>query len=90
MPKIKVTIPTDTPTLSISFCLTNPVEKAMAFGGVLIGRHIAALAAIAIPTKTVTVPPIIFKPSPIPLHTTARIGRSRAAVAVLEMKLLKR
>ncbi len=58
----------------------------MAFGGVEIGKHIADDAARAIPIRTVGVPPIAAKRSPIPVHTTARIGTSNAAVAVLEMK----
>ena len=88
-PKTSATMPTDRPTFSMSFCLIKPVEKAIAFGGVLIGRHIAALAATAIPTRTVTVPPIASSLSPIPLQTTANIGSRSAAVAVLLMKLLK-
>ena len=59
----------------------------MALGGVLIGRHIAVEAAMAIPISTVGVPPIPARLSPIPLQTTARIGTSKAAVAVLEIKL---
>ena len=59
----------------------------MAFGGVEIGRHIAELAAMAIPMRTVLVPPRAWSLSPIPVQTTARIGTSNAAVAVLEMKL---
>ena len=87
-PRTSVTIPTDNPTFNMSFCLIKPVEKAMAFGGVLIGRHIAALAATAMPTRTVTVPPILPRLSPMPLQTTAKIGSKSAAVAVLLMKLL--
>ena len=59
----------------------------MAFGGVEIGRVIATDAATAMPTSTVTVPPMLSSPLPIPLQTTARIGTRRAAVAVLDMKL---
>ena len=51
------------------------------------GRHMAVEAAIAIPMSTVGVPPIPDKLSPIPLHTTVRIGTSNAAVAVFEIKL---
>ena len=82
-------MPTDSPTFNMSFCLINPVENAIAFGGVLIGRHIAALAATAIPTRTVTVPPIVPRLLPIPLQTTAKIGSNSAAVAVLLIKLLR-
>ena len=46
-------------------------------------------AAIAIPISTVGVPPILSRDGPIPLHTTARIGTRRAAVAVFDMKLDK-
>ena len=58
----------------------------MALGGVEIGRHIAAEAERAIPIRIVDVPPTGSRLAPIPLQTTARIGTSRAAVAVLEMK----
>ena len=59
----------------------------MAFGGVDIGKHIAVDAAMAIPIRTVLVPPIPPSLSPIPRQTTARIGTNKAAVAVFEMKL---
>ena len=62
----------------------------MALGGVEIGKHIAQDAAIAIPTKTMLVPPMPSNLLPIPRHTTARIGTSNAAVAVFEMKLERR
>ena len=62
----------------------------MALGGVEIGRHIAADAAMAMPTMIVDEPPIIFSLSPIPAHTTVRIGIIRAAVAVLLIKLDKK
>ena len=62
----------------------------MALGGVEIGSIMAQLAAIAIPMIIVGVPPIGDSLSPIPWHTTVRIGIRSAAVAVLEMKLLKR
>ena len=75
------------PIFSISFCLTSPVEWAIALGGVLIGRHIAHEAAMALPIRIAEVPPIIFKESPMPWQTTARIGINRAAVAVFEIKL---
>ncbi len=73
------------PIFSISFCCTRPVEWAMAFGGVLIGRHIAADAAIAIPI-IMTVEPPPPSESLMPLHTVAIIGMSNAAVAVFDMK----
>ena len=88
IPRTNVMIPVTIPTLSISFCFTRPVEKAIALGGVLIGKHIAALAAMAIPMSTVEVPPIAPNAPPIPLQTTAKIGTKSAAVAVFEMKLL--
>lgn len=59
----------------------------MAFGGVEIGRHIAEEAESAMPMSTVDVPPILSRRSPMPVQTTARIGTSNAAVAVLDMKL---
>ena len=59
----------------------------MAFGGVDIGKHIAVDAAMAIPMRTVLVPPISPSLSPIPRQTTARIGTNKAAVAVFEIKL---
>ena len=68
------------------FCCISPVENAMAFGGVEIGSDIALDAAMAIPMSTVDVPPMILSLSPIPSHTTVRIGIIRAAVAVLLMK----
>ena len=74
------------PIFIISFCFTRPVEWAMAFGGVLIGKLIATDAAMAIPMSTVGVPPMLSSAPPIPLQTTARIGTSNAAVAVFEMK----
>ena len=78
------------PILAISFCLTYPVANDSAFGGVEIGKIIALEAAMATPISTVGVPPIGANLSPIALHTIARIGMSRAAVAELEMKLLSR
>ena len=76
--------------MSISFCLTSPVEKAIALGGVEMGRHMALDAARAIPMMTVEVPPMAPSLSPIPVQTTARIGTRRAAVAVLLIKLLRK
>ena len=58
----------------------------MAFGGVDIGSVIATDAATAIPMSTVGVPPMLSSESPIPLHTTARIGTRSAAVAVFDIK----
>ena len=58
----------------------------MALGGVLMGKHIAAEAAIATPIKMVAPPPIALRLLPIPLQTTAKIGTKRAAVAVFEIK----
>ena len=42
-------IPIVRPIFIISFCFTSPVECAMAFGGVEIGRVIATDAATAMP-----------------------------------------
>ena len=82
--------PTIIPILLLSFCYTRLVAKARAFGGVEIGRIIALDAAIATPIRTVEVPPITFRLSPIAVHTTARIGISKAAVAELDMKFESR
>lgn len=60
----------------------------MAFGGVEIGSDMAQEAATATPIIIVEVPPMLSSELPIPAHTTVRIGIRRAAVAVLEMKLL--
>ena len=79
-----------TPMRAISFCFTNPVAKARAFGGVEIGRIIALDAAMATPISTVDVPPIGSSLSPIAPQTIAKIGISRAAVAEFEIKLLSR
>mgnify|MGYP006374067039 FL=1 len=62
----------------------------MALGGVEIGRHMAADAERAIPRRIVDVPPTGSRLAPIPLQTTARIGTSSAAVAVFDMKLLRK
>ena len=62
----------------------------MAFGGVEIGKHMAEEAAMAIPINIVDVPPMELRVSPMPAHTTLNIGTSKAAVAVLEMKLDKK
>ena len=83
-------IPIIRPIFIISFCFTRPVEWAIAFGGVEIGRVIATDAATAIPISTVGVPPMLSSELPIPLHTTARIGTRSAAVAVFEMKFERR
>ena len=62
----------------------------MAFGGVEIGKHMAEEAAMAIPMSIVDVPPMELRVSPMPAHTTLKIGTNKAAVAVLEMKLDKK
>jgi len=59
----------------------------MALGGVEIGSVMAADAATAIPTRIVELPPMTLSFSPMPLQTTERIGISKAAVAVLLIKL---
>ena len=86
-PSTRPMMPITTPIFIISFCLTRPVEWAMAFGGVLIGKAMATDAATAMPMRTVGVPPMLSRDEPMPLHTTARIGTRSAAVAVFEMKL---
>ena len=64
-----------------------PVEEAMAFGGVEIGRVMASEAAIAVAQSKVFTPPISTRASPMPTPTAQRIGMRRAAVAELLMKL---
>ena len=54
----------------------------MALGGVEIGSDMAQLADTATPMRMVEVPPMELSLSPMPAHTTVRIGMSRAAVAV--------
>ena len=54
-PSTKPMIPIVRPIFIISFCFTKPVEWAIAFGGVEIGRVIATDAATAIPISTVGV-----------------------------------
>lgn len=77
------------PIFAISFCLTKPVAKAKAFGGVDMGSIIALEAAIATPISTVGVPPMGSSLSPMAPQTMARIGISSAAVAEFEMKFDK-
>lgn len=45
------------PVTNICFVLMSPVEYAIAFGGVLIGKDIANDAAIATPIRSVHIPP---------------------------------
>lgn len=82
------------PTFAISLVWTIPVELAMAFGGVDIGRTIAIEAQVATNMIIAWVPPNAVKAalfaaagSDIPIATTMRIGMRRAAVAELLMKL---
>ena len=79
-------IPMASPIFIICFCVDKPVEWAIAFGGVLIGRHIAMEAEMATPMRITEAPPIPLSDVPIPLHTTANIGTRSAVVAVFEMK----
>ena len=90
---MKPTAPMIIPTFAISFVSTRPVEEAMAFGGVEIGKSIAMDAQTAMKEIIAWVPPRATKEallaaagSAIPSATTIRIGISRAAVAELEMK----
>ena len=92
-PKINPTTPMIIPILAISWVWTRPVDAAMAFGGVEIGKHIAMDAQTAIKTIIARVPPrarneTLFEAagSAIPVATTIRIGIRRAAVAELLMK----
>ena len=85
--------PTMIPTFVMSFVSTRPVEEAMAFGGVEIGKSIAIEAQTAMKLIIAVVPPsatneALFAAdgSAIPPATTIRIGMSRAAVVELLMK----
>ena len=86
--------PTMMPTLAMSLVSTRPVEEAMAFGGVEIGKSIAMEAHTAMKLIIALVPPramncalLAASGSAMPAATTMRIGIRRAAVALLEMKL---
>ena len=71
------------PVLSISFCLTSPVEKAIALGGVEMGRHMALDAARAIPMMMVEVPPM----APLSLqHISEHTRLRRNSFAVFRLK----
>jgi len=89
-PSIMLMMPIVSPILSMSFCWTRPVEYAMALGGVEMGKHMAVEADNAIPIIIVRVPPMAVRLSPMPAHTTARMGTRSAAVAVFEIKLLRK
>ena len=69
----------------------------MAFGGVEMGKSIAMEAQVATKTIIACVPPRLrnwalleAEGSAMPLATTMRMGMSSAAVAELEMKLLRK
>ena len=94
-PSTRPTIPTIRPILVISFVSTRPVEAAIAFGGVEIGRHIATEAQTATNTERPAWPPNAmnaseFEDSMRPLPIAIMIGMRRAAVAELLMKLERR
>ena len=82
------------PTLIMSFVSTRPVEEAMAFGGVEIGKSIATEALVAMNTIIACEPPSAMNEawlaaagSAMPSATTINIGINSEAVAELEMKL---
>lgn len=56
-PKTRPITPTMMPTLDISFVSTSPVEAAMAFGGVEMGRSIAREAQTATKIERPCCPP---------------------------------
>lgn len=91
------TTPTMIPHLAMSFVSIRPVEHAIAFGGVEIGRHIANEAAVAtkmiiafVPPKATNAALLAAAGSAIAEATTIRIGMRRAAVAELLMKFERR
>ena len=93
-PRMNPVAPMIKPTLSMSFVSTRPVEDAMAFGGVEIGKHMAMDAQTATNEIIALVPPSEMNEAllaaaglAIPSAMTIRIGISRAAVAELLMKL---
>ena len=92
-PKMKPMTPMTIPTRAISLVSTRPVEEAIAFGGVEIGKSMAMLAQVAMKIIIAWVPPnamneewLAAAGSAMPAATTIRIGISRAAVAEFEMK----
>ena len=85
-PNISPIIPMIIPTFSISFCWIIPVACAKALGGVLIGNIIASDDPIATPINKVSTPPNDDRFSRILIPAIARIGTSKAAVAVWEIK----
>ena len=81
------------PIFAMSLVSTSPVDAAMAFGGVEIGKSMAIEAHTAMNMIIAWVPPIATKAallaaagSAIPSATTMRIGMRSAAVAELLMK----
>ena len=82
----KPTIPMMIPMWAISLVLIIPVEQAMAFGGVLIGRVIAKEVAMARPTSIPFTPPTIAMSGPIAEPMVAKRGINRLAAAELLMK----
>ena len=86
-PKISDMTPMMTPMMHICDDLIRPVEYAMAFGGVLMGRAIANDAESAIPINNVPIPPYSSSMGPIPFPTAARIGIIRAAAAEFEINV---
>ena len=83
----KPTSPTINPTRIISFCSTIPVACANALGGVEIGKIMASEADKAKPINNGATPPNGAKFSTVAAPTTAKIGTSKDAVAVFEIKL---
>ena len=77
------------PDLAMSEVEMIPVDEAMALGGVEIGKVMANEAAIAVTKRRARIPPTATRVSPIPIPTAQRIGIMRAAVAELEIKLLR-
>lgn len=74
------------PIRIICFCSIRPVACANAFGGVEIGSTMASDEPKATPISRVETPPKAAKFSAADIPAKARIGISKLAVAVCEMK----
>ena len=84
------------PTLAISFVSTNPVDAAMALGGVLIGNNIANEAQSAMNEIMAWVPPIAINASWLGASgianasaITIKIGINNAAVDETEIQAIE-
>ena len=80
-------MPMMSPTMSMSRVGTKPVELAMALGGVEIGRVMGREVLTATKSSIDVTPPRTARLSPKAVPTKARMGISRLAAEVLEMKV---